>query len=161
VLAKIVDLGRLIVAAEVPVHEAAGLKPGLPVLIGADGAAPRGILTVVGREVDQHTGTYRVQASIPPAGRFAPGQFTEIRIVAEERPNVLVVPEEGLVTRAGEGSWIVVVDSGQATRRPVTVGVRDAGLVEVSGAGLEEGMTVVTVEAYSLPERTKIHLLSR
>ncbi len=161
VLAEVVNLDRLVVTANVPAREAAGLAPGLPVFLGADSTAPRGTLRIVGKDIDPRTGTYRVQASVPAGSAFTPGQFTDIRIVAEERPNVLVVPEVSLVTRAGEGSWIMVVEGDSAVRRPVTVGIRDGGLVEVAGAGLGDGITIVTDDAYSLPEVTKIRIVGR
>jgi membrane fusion protein (multidrug efflux system) len=54
----------------------------------------------------------------------------------------------------------MVVEGDSAVRHPVTVGLRDGGMVEVSGEGLREGMRIVTVEAYSLPEQTRIHIVS-
>jgi membrane fusion protein, multidrug efflux system len=158
-LAEVVDLNRLVVAAAVPVREAGGLRIGQPVLIGTDSTALHGSLAVVGRDVDMGTGTYRVQASIPSGSGHTPGQFMEVRIVTEEHPDVLVVPEVSLVTRTGEGSWIMVVDGDQAVRRPVMVGLREAGLVEVSGEGISEGTTLVTLDAYSLPAETRIHIV--
>jgi membrane fusion protein (multidrug efflux system) len=161
VLAELVDLDRLVVTANVPSREAAGLRPGLPVFLGADSTAPRGRLRIVGKDIDPRTGTHRVQASVPPHSGFTPGQFTDIRIVAEERRNVLAVPEVSLVTRAGEGSWLMVVQGDSAVRRGVTVGLRDGGLVEVAGDSLAEGITIVTDDAYSLPEVTKIRIVGR
>lgn len=159
ILAKIVDLDRLVVTAGVPAEEAAALKPGQRVFLGSDSTVPHGTLAIVGREVDIGTGTYRVQVSVPPGAGFTPGQFTEIRIVARERKEVLVIPEAALVTRAGEGTWVAVVEGDQAVRRPVTAGLREGGRVEVSGEGLEAGTTIVTTEAYSLPAQTRIHIL--
>lgn len=159
VLAEVVDLDRLVVSARVASRDSEGLEVGEPVWFDADTAAARGVVTVVGRDIDPKTGTYLVRASIPAGRNLMPGQFVEIRIVAEEHAAVLVVPEASLVTRAGEGSWIMVVEGERAVRRPVTVGLRDAGLVEVSGDGVQEGTTIVTEEAYSLPEETQIQVL--
>jgi membrane fusion protein (multidrug efflux system) len=161
VLAEVVDFARLVVSAGVPSREADGLTPGLPVFFGADSSAPHGILRIVGRDIDPRTGTIRVQASVPSDARFTPGQFIDVRIVAEEHPNVLAVPEVSLVTRPDEGSWIMVVEGDSAVRRPVTVGFRDGGLVEVVGEGLGEGVTIVTDDAYSLPEVTKVRIVGR
>lgn len=161
VLAEVVDLERLVVTANVPAREAADLAPGLPVYLGADSAAPRGTLRIVGKDIDPRTGTYRVQAAIPPGSGFTPGQFTDIRIVAEERPRVLVVPEESVVTRPDEGSWVMVVEGDSAVRRMVTAGIREGGLVEVTGEELTEGTTIVTADAYSLPEVTRIRIVGR
>jgi len=157
VLGEVVDLDRLVVTAGVPSGEAGGLAVGQPVRIGEPADSLTGGLTVLGRDVDPTTGTYRVQASIPAGAGLMPGEFTEIRILAEEHADVLVVPEESLVTRADSGSWIMVVEGEQAVRTPVTVGLREGGLAEVSGPGLAEGTAIVTEEAYSLPAETKIH----
>lgn len=159
VLAEVVDLDRLVVAADVPSREAAGLEVGQPVFLGLDSSESEGALTLLGKDVDPNTGTYRVHASIPAGAGFTPGQFTAIRIVAEEHSDVLTVPEVAFVTRAGEGSWVMVVEGDRAVRTPVEAGLRDAGLVEISGAGVEEGVRIVTEEAYSLPAETKIRIV--
>jgi hypothetical protein len=72
-----------------------------------------------------------------------------------------VVPEVSVVSRPGEGTWLMVVDGDRAVRRPVTVGLREGGLAEVSGDAITEGVTVVTEDAYSLPEETKIRIVGR
>jgi len=159
VLAQVMDLARLVVTAGVPVREIGGVGVGQRVLLGPGDSVPEGTVLVLGRDVDPVTGTYRVQASVPPGAGFMPGQFTEIRIVASEHPDVLVVPEASVITRPGEGTWIVVVEGEQAVRRLVTVGLRDRSLVEVSGEGLEEGMRIVTDEAYGLPEETRVRVV--
>lgn len=161
VLARLVDLTRLVIAADVPSGEAVQLKAGQRVLIGMDSSARAGEVSVVGREIDARTGTYRVQASVPAGSGLAPGQFTDLRIVTREQRNALVVPDASVVTKPGEGQWIMVVEGEQATRRPVTVGIHDGGMVEVLGEGLHEGLVVVTTEAYSLPEKTRVHLVRR
>lgn len=161
VLAEVVDLDRLVVTANVPAREAAGLTVGLPVLLGTDSTAPHGTLRIVGKDIDSRTGTYRVQASIPAGTGFTPGQFTDVRIVAEARAHVLAVPEVSVVTRGDEGSWIMVVRGDSAVRHPVTVGLHDGGLVEVTGEGIDEGTTIVTDDAYSLPEVTRIRIVGR
>ena len=161
VLASVIDVSRLVVSANVPSREAAGLKPGRRVFLGSDSTVARGILTMVGRDVDPANDTYRVMATAPAGSGLTPGSFTDIRIETEERANVLLVPVAGLVTKAGEGSWLMVVRGDSAVRTPVTPGVRDRGMVEVSGDGLREGMMIVTVEAYSLPPRTKIRVVGR
>lgn len=109
--------------------------------------------------MDPSDGTYRVVVSVPPGSGFLPGQFTEARIVVEERPDVLVVPEVSVVRSTEEGSWIVLVDGDRAVRLPVTIGLRDGGWVEVQAEGLAQGMRVVTDDAYSLPEETRIHIV--
>ena len=160
VLAQVVNLDRLVVSARVPSRDMTGIQAGQTAVIGPDSVAT-GTVAIVGRDIDPKTGTYLVQVAVPAGTDVRPGQLTEVHIVAEEHANVLVVPEVSLVTRPDEGTWIMVVSGDSAVRRMVTVGLRDRGLVEVSGDGIEQGMTIVTEDAYSLPEETKIRIIGR
>jgi len=161
VLAEVVALDRLVVTAQVPSREAGELEPGQPVVWG-EGAGPAGKVLVVGRDIDPRTDTVLVRAAVPPGAGFRPGQFLPLRIVAEERRDVLAVPEVGLIADSvgGVSGWIVVVDGSEAARKPVKAGLREGGLVEVEGEGLREGLAVVTIEAYSIVDPTKIHILN-
>ncbi len=159
VLAQVVDLDRLVVSTAVPVNEAAGVSAGQAAFIGPDAGAAQGAVTLVGRDADPRTGTRLVQVSLPPGSGRLPGQFTEVRIVTEEHPEVLVIPEAGLVSRPDEGTWVMVVEGERAVRKPVSEGLHDRGLVEVSGEGIAEGVTIVTEDAYSLPPETRIRII--
>lgn len=159
VLAEVVDLDRLVVTAAVPSREVVGLAEGQRVLLGTGDSVPEGTVRVLGRNVDRASGTYRLQASVPAGAGLMPGQFTQVRVVAGEHTGVLAVPEQSVISHPDQGTWIVVVEGDRAVHRPVTTGFRDRGLVEVSGAGLEEGMRVVTDEAYGLPSGTLIRVV--
>jgi hypothetical protein len=54
--------------------------------------------------------------------------------------------------------WLVEGD--RAVSRPVKTGLRESGLVEIEGEGLKEGTVIVTEEAYSIPQETKIHIIN-
>jgi membrane fusion protein (multidrug efflux system) len=159
-LAEIIAMDRLAVAAQVTVRDAAELKAGQTVEWTGVSAAPGRVL-VVGRDVDPKTGTALVVASVPPGAGFKPGQFLSIRIVSEERHGVLAVPEEALTSTSvgGDSGVIVLVEGGKAVPRAVKAGLRESGLVEVEGEGLKEGLPIVTAEAYSITQETKIHIL--
>ncbi len=162
VLAEVIDLDRLVVEAGVPSREAALLRTGQPVSFGSEdaaGGAPGGRLIFIGTDVDPGTDTVPIRASLPTGADLAPGRFVELRIVAEERPECLTVPRVAVVSRAGEGTWIEVIRNDQAVRVPVTTGLEEGDRVEVTGEGLQEGTPIVTEEAYSLPEGTKIRIL--
>jgi membrane fusion protein (multidrug efflux system) len=159
VLAEVIALDRLVVTAQVPSREAAQLKPGQPVVWG-DGSAV-GTLAVVGKDIDPKTDTVLVRASLPAGAGFQPGQFLSIRIVAEERRGVLAVPETALTADSvgGDAGTIVLVEGNKAVRKTVKAGFRDAGLVEVEGDGLKEGLTIVTTDSYGITGETKIHII--
>jgi membrane fusion protein (multidrug efflux system) len=161
VLAEIIDLDRLVVTANVPSREAAILKTGQPVELGS-GSSAVGTLMFVGKDVDSKNDTILVRAAIPAKAGFQPGQFLSIRIVCEEHRDCLAVPEAAAVSDSvgGETGVIVLVEGDKAVRKPVKIGLREAGLVEVEGEGLKEGMVIVTTDAYAIPGQTKIHIIS-
>jgi membrane fusion protein (multidrug efflux system) len=159
-LAKIIDLDRLVVAADVPSREASLLKLGQHVELGSEASA-KGTLVFISKDIDPNTDTVSIRASIPATIEFHPGHFLNIRIICDEHRDCLAVPEESLISSEEEGSWIMIVQGDEAVRIPVQDGFREHGLVEVTGEGLTEGMIIVTEEAYSLPSLTKIHIIDR
>jgi membrane fusion protein (multidrug efflux system) len=158
VLAEVIALERLVVTAQVPSREAGLLKPGQPVDFGA-GSTAAGKLTVVGKDVDPDTDTVLVRAAVPAGAGFKPGQFLTIRIVSEERRDVLAVPEECLVAGPDGATVLMMVEGDRAVPRPVKAGLRDGGLAEVDGEGLQEGQAIVTADAYNITGDTKIHII--
>ena len=158
VLAEVIALNRLVVTAQVPSREAAQLKPGQPVEFGVIGAAA-GKLLVVGKDIEPKTDTVLVRASLPAGAGFQPGQFLNIRIISEERRDVLAVPEESVVIGPDGGIVLMIINGQKAVPKSVKVGLRDAGLAEVEGEGLKEGLVVVTADAYNITGETKIHII--
>jgi membrane fusion protein, multidrug efflux system len=158
VLAEVIALDRLVVTAHVPSRDAVQLKTGQPVIWG-DGSAPSGSVLVVGRDIDPKSDTVLVRTSLPAGAGIRPGQFLNIRIVSEERRDVLAVPEESVVPGSEGGTVLMVVEGDKAVPKPVRAGLRDAGLVEVEGDGLKEGLVIVTTDAYNMAGETKIHIL--
>jgi membrane fusion protein (multidrug efflux system) len=158
VLAEVIALDRLVVTAQVPSRDAAQLKPGQTVVWG-DGSAAAGKLVVVGKDIDPKTDTVLVRASLPAGAGFQPGQFLNIRIVSEERRDVLAVPEESVVPGPEGGTVLMVVEGDKAVPKPVKAGLRDAGLIEIEGEGLAEGAVIVTTDAYNIAGETKIHII--
>jgi len=162
VLATIIDLDRLVAAVSVPSREAALLKVGQSAHFEIAGAAI-GVVIYIGSKIDEKTDTLPVRISVPAGGEFHPGQFLSVRIVCEEHANCLAVPEAAAISDSvgSESGAIVLVEGGRAVRKPVKLGLREAGLVEVAGEGLKEGLTIVTEDAYSLPKETKIRIIGQ
>lgn len=158
VLAEIIDLDRLVVEAGVPSTEAVDLAPGQRVEFAADGSV-LGPVVFIGGKVDPAAGTVVIRASLPAGSGLRPGQFLEFRVVADEHSDCLAVPVASVVTGEGEGSWVMVVNGDTAARAPVTTGLVEGGMVEVSGPGIVEGTAIVIEDAYGLPPETKIRVL--
>jgi membrane fusion protein (multidrug efflux system) len=157
-LAEVIALDRLVVTAHVPSRDAVQLKTGQPVIWG-DGSAPSGSVAVVGRDIDPKTDTVLVRASLPAGAGLRPGQFLNIRIVSEVHRDILAVPEESVVPGPEGGTVLMVVEGDRAVPKPVRAGLRDAGLVEVEGEGLTEGLVIVTTDASNMAGETKIHII--
>jgi RND family efflux transporter MFP subunit len=160
VLATIIDLGRLVAAVSVPSREAALLKVGQSAQFEIAGSAS-GLVVYIGSKIDDKTDTLPVRISIPAGAGFHPGQFLSVRIVCEEHPNCLAVPEAAAISDSvgSESGAIVLVEGSKAVRKTVKLGLREAGLVEVIGEGLKEGQAIVTEDAYAVPGDTKIHII--
>jgi multidrug efflux pump subunit AcrA (membrane-fusion protein) len=173
VLADIIDLDRLVVAAQVPATELRLLKVGQAVTIdpaapgekpatekaGDAGGGTVGAVTFLGFEVDPKTGTVLVRASLPKDAPLRPGQYVRVRVQVEEQVDCLAVPEQSLVEVADVGATIALLDGDDAKQVPVEVGIRERGLACVKGDGLKVGAAIVTAGAYGLPKETKVRVL--
>jgi len=157
VLGQLVDLDRLVLSLQVPSREAGLVEIGQWVEAEADRTA-LGRVTFVGAAVDPAADAVTVRSSLATGAAYRPGQLVPVRIVVEER-SCLAVPVDALVSRTGEGSWIMRVEGERAVRTTVAPGIRDGDLVEVRGEGLAEGLPIVTVEAYGLPAEAGIRTL--
>jgi membrane fusion protein, multidrug efflux system len=160
VLATIVDLERLVAAVNIPSREASPLKVGQTAQF--EGGSTGGRVVYVGSKIDEKSDTLPVRISIPAGAGFRPGQFLSVRIICEEHAGCLAVPEAAVIADAvgSETGTIVVVENDKAVRKQVKFGFRENGLVEVIAEGLKEGQVIVTVDAYAVPDGTKIHIIT-
>jgi len=78
---------------------------------------------------------------VNPRRELSAGMFVEGRLVASARENAIVVPEDAVLPTQGTNLVYVVTD-GKAVRRPVELGVRTPGFVEIA-SGLAPGDSVV------------------
>jgi len=169
-LAELRDLKRVIVTAPVPNREIARLKLDLPVEIetglsvaGSTTATLNvtGTLNYIDPQVNPLNDTVPVHITLPAGSGLRPGQFVAMRIAYEEHPDCLAIPEEGIVTTPEGETVISVVEDDRAIKRAVKPGLRENGLVEITGDGIKEGTPVVTVGAYGLPEQTRIRVIGQ
>jgi membrane fusion protein (multidrug efflux system) len=130
-----------------PVAEryAAALRRGQTVAfrVAADSGAPLdAVVDFVDPVVSLPGRTILVKAlARNPGGRLQSGMFVEARLATARRPNAVVIREDAIVPGRA-GSAVFVVAGGKAARRPVTLGVRSKGHVEVT-AGVDAGEQVV------------------
>lgn len=158
VVAEVIDLSRLAVSSRIPAANAGELRVGQEVhLLTTPPVATS--LSWVSPAVDPGDGTVLAWAMLPPGTPLRPGQFVQLQMVTAVQTNCLSAPAESVVTDENGQSTIALVNDDEATQIPVRTGFREGGWVEVSGDGLKEGDSVVTVGAYGLPDKTKIKIV--
>jgi membrane fusion protein (multidrug efflux system) len=159
VLAEVVDLDRLVVKTGIPASQASELKPGQETQVLSQPTVTA-TLSFISPAVDTNNDTVLAWAALPVGSGLRPGQFVPLRIITAVHTNCLAAPDESVVTDIHGHSVLALVNGDEATQTPVETGLRENGWVEVKGAGLKEGDSVVTVGAYGLPEKTKIRVVS-
>jgi membrane fusion protein (multidrug efflux system) len=164
-LVEVVNLNRLMVAANVPASDLSAVKAGQTVEIlpsqNADDAQniSTGQVTFVEDQVDPKTDMGIVDISVAPSSLLRCGQFVRVRIVTEEHRDCLAVPSQSLVKNDG-GEWVICLVRGKlAGQQPVAPGLRDGGWVEVQSPAIKPGDIVVTTGAAALPQKTLIRIL--
>ncbi len=153
VLAEVVDLDRLVVSANVPSAELAGLKAGQQagVVVPADSTnVITTSLAFASSQVDVKTGSGVVRLGLAANTGLRPGQLAKVRIITQEHKDCLAVPVASVARDNTGGTFVALVEGEKAVLKPVKVGLREDDLVEVEGDGIEAGKTVVTEGAYGI-----------
>lgn len=161
-LFKIDDFDPLEAMIDVPEREMQLIQANQPVQMLVD-ALPDTVFTGsvarVSPVVDATTGTFRVVAQFQDdSGRLRSGMFGRVRVVYDQRADVLVVPRAALVGDDKDAS-VFVVEGDVAKRRKVQLGYADGGKVEVTD-GLADGDQVVTLGQAALRDGAKVQVIS-
>lgn len=103
-----------------------------------------GVVSFTDNIVDTTTGSVKARAVFPnPTGDIMPGQFVRVILKGAERPNVITVPQNVVLSsQQGNQVWIMDKD-GKAQPRMVTLGEESGNNVIVE-SGLKVGDKVVT-----------------
>ncbi len=122
------------------------LKIGQSVQVLIDAAPGKtfsGKVYAIDPKVDPQGRSLLVRAKVPNRdASLRPGMFAQVRLLIEERPDALMIPEQALLSQ-GQSQFVYKVVDGIVVEVPVTVGLRRRGLVEIVD-GLSPGDTVVT-----------------
>lgn len=165
VAAEVMNANHLVLNAQVPITETGLVQLGQSAQIftrlgAAEEPLAQGAVQYISPRVTPNTNGVLVRIALPSGVSLRPGQFLAARIVTGERANCLAVPVSAVYTDLDGNSTLSLVEGDTARKHAVKLGVRDGDLMEVSGAGLSEGATVVTEGSYALPEETRVNILS-
>jgi membrane fusion protein, heavy metal efflux system len=107
-------------------------------------------LVTIGRVVDPKTRTVPVIFDLDNKdGRLRIGNFTKVVLATGAPRRVLAIPETAIVEDAGKPVAYVMVEGEAFERRPLRLGIRSHGYVEVL-EGVAAGERVVTKGAYEV-----------
>jgi HlyD family secretion protein len=96
-------------------------------------------LVYINPGVDPLRGAVEVKLAIPdPPAYLRQDMTVSIDIEVARRSGVVTVPAEAVHDASGAAPWVLAIENGHAVRRPVKLGLKGEGRVEVA-AGLAPG----------------------
>jgi membrane fusion protein, multidrug efflux system len=146
VLGQLVDLNPVKVEVSVPERFLSLLKLDQTIelrVAAFPGRTFKGQVYFIAPQVDTTTRTALVKAKIANAdGTLKPGMFANLDLTLQLRDAAVVVPEPAIMVNADKATLYIVDKDMNAQLRPVKLGVRSAGLVEIL-SGVEAGQLVI------------------
>ena len=138
----------------------AGLRPGLAATVSADAFPDRifpAVLSMVAPSVDPAQGTVEVRLTVSePPPFLRPDMTVSINVETGRVDGASVLPDEAVEGLATADPWVGVVVGERFERRPVELGVRGGGWVEIV-SGVLPGEEVV-VNAQELEEGDRVRV---
>ena len=147
--------------AQLPFPEAVSrvLRPGMEVTLESPlvpGKRVSGQVSELRPAVGKDSRAVTALVQVPNPGGWRAGATVEARAVVERRPDAVTVPA-GAVVRRPAGEVVYILRDGKAWQRPVTLGVRTDGEIEVR-EGLAGGETVAVEGAAYLTDGAPVRI---
>jgi membrane fusion protein (multidrug efflux system) len=162
-IVNVADLNPVKLTFNVDQKDAPALRKGVPVSFSTDAYGERqfdGKIDEVAPTYDSATRTLTLTARIRNAERkLLPGMFGAAEILLGAKQDALVVPVEAVVTQQGQ-SGVFVVTKNIAHFRPIQIGLRNEGTVEITN-GIDGGEQVVVLGQNRLRDGQPVQLLTR
>ncbi|GLK73064.1 efflux RND transporter periplasmic adaptor subunit [Ancylobacter dichloromethanicus] len=154
-LFRIVKDGAIDLDAEVPESALPRVTPGLKVAVTPAGfdAPLDGSVRLVGAKVDPATRLARVAVALPDDPGLRPGAYAR-GVIEIARHDGVALPQSA-VQFAPEGAFVLVVEGDTVRHRPVSIGLKGDGFVEIA-EGVREGESVVARAAGFLRDGDRV-----
>jgi cobalt-zinc-cadmium efflux system membrane fusion protein len=150
-LMTIANLDTLWAIAEAPQQQAASARVGQQVEIKVSTFGDQrfvGRVAHIGETLNPETRTAQVRCLVNnPRGDLRPEMYATINIASENGAEVVAAPSEVVIEMQGALVVFAALGDGLFEKRPVQIGRRQNGLVEITG-GLRPGERVVTRGAF-------------
>jgi len=159
---RVTSFDPLVAYLHVPERQYGNIRADQPAGIEIDALPGQRIMATVTRVspiVDPDTGTFKVTIEIRDAERrIKPGMFGRIGIVFDRHTDAVQVPRSAIIEDDGETSVFVVAD-GTASRKSVTTGYSNRGMVEVI-EGLDDDDEIITVGQVGLKDNAAVRVIN-
>jgi RND family efflux transporter MFP subunit len=127
----------------------------------------RGSVSEISPVVDAASRTMEVRVNVDnPGSKLKAGMFAKVRIITEEKSNIVKIPANALVRRSGENYvFTVATDPADpafriARRQPVTPGVSVDGVMEIQ-QGLNPNQEIVVRGQTLLEDGSRINVIEQ
>lgn len=159
VVARIVSTAGIYFEGEVPEVQLPKLRVGQSVDVVVDALGTKrfdatiAAIDPLGSDVGR---LFRIRVELRgSAPGVRPGMFARGSVVLDRIPNAVVVPSDAIV-RSRDGAAVFVVEGGKAKRVPVTIGLVQDGMTQVTG--VESGREVIVVGQTSVVDGTAVRI---
>lgn len=158
-IATVSDIARIKLDFTVPETRLSTLREGMTIKAVSAAWPERpfnGTIATIDPVIDPATRAVRVRAILPnPDRRLKPGMLLTVSVLSRRRQS-LAVPELSVVGD-GEDRFVFLLEGRTAKRVKVETGIRQNGLVEITG-GLKAGQKVVTEGVVKLTDGATVRL---
>ena len=133
----------------------------LQIVLANDGVYPYpGRIYAFSPTVDPKTGTITVEAHVSnPDGLLRPGGFARVRVIVENRPDALLVPQTAITKSQGVDTVFVVDSKNEVVLRSVTLGPQFKQFFVVQ-SGLNAGDRVIVEGTQKVQPGVKVSVKS-
>jgi RND family efflux transporter MFP subunit len=162
-LLRVAQVNVIRVKTFVPERDSAWAGAGDPATVAFEALPGRtfpGRVARVSGALDPATRTMLAEIDLPNTeGRILPGFYGRTEITLERREGALALPSAAVRIEAGNAYVYVVGADDKAQRVPVTLGLEDAGWVEIE-SGLSGGERVVATPVTGLNDGAQVRALA-
>jgi membrane fusion protein (multidrug efflux system) len=160
---EIIDLNRLVVAANIPAWQASEISIGQSASVSI-ASSPEFSSKVerIDAAADSKSNLISLDITVPQNQTLRPGQFARVSIASQEQKDALVVPTEAIVRDSLDRPFIGIVsdDQKQATLQLIEPGLREGDFIQIKAHGAAVGQPIVVTGAYGLLSRSDIKILN-
>jgi RND family efflux transporter MFP subunit len=152
------DISSVYVTVNVEQKDLGRIKPGLPAEVAVDSFFSRkfeGVVEIINPTANKSARVFETKIKVVNGeGLLKPGMFASVQIKTGEKGEVLVVPQNSLVSIQGM-FFTFIADGDRAKRQQVEIGQVIEQVVEIK-SGLAAGQKIIVTNVNKLKDQDKI-----